>query len=170
MIEVVPHLFIGTRHDYETSVAGQAGWAIVHACKEPYHRRAVGYTGWAAPSKHAERLIARRDNRLMLCLLDLPVSWGIRKEMIEQTLDFIEQMHRQELNVLVHCLYGRSRSPSITLLYLATRLHVLPTTSLEAAEIPFRRLYPPYHPTRGIREHLRQHWQQYCTDGLHRQR
>lgn len=170
MIEVVPHLFIGTRHDYETCVAGQAGWAIVHACKEPYHRRAVGYMGWAAPSNHAERLLARRDNRLMLCLLDLPVTWYIRKEMIEQTLDFIEQMHSRELNVLVHCMYGRSRSPSITLLYLATRLHVLPATSLEAAEVPFRRLYPPYHPTRGIREHLRRYWQQYCADGMQRQR
>jgi dual specificity protein phosphatase-like protein len=170
MIEVVPNLFIGTRQDYEMSVVGQEGWAIVHACKEPYHRRAVGYRGWTAPRNHAEYLIARRDNRLMLSLLDLPVSWFIRQEMIAQTLDFIEQMHSRELKVLVHCMYGRSRSPSITLLYLATRLHVLPTTSLEAAEVPFRRLYPPYHPTRGIREHLRHHWRQYCADGIQPQR
>jgi hypothetical protein len=170
MIEVVPNLFIGTRHDYETRVSGQAGWAIVHACKEPYHRRAVGYTGWNAPRTHPEFLIARRDNRLMLCLLDLPVSWFIRKEMIDQTLEFIEQMHSRQLKVLVHCRYGRSRSPSITLLYLASRLHVLPTDSLEAAEVQFRRLYPPYHPTRGIREHLRRHWQQYCADGMQRYR
>src|SRR5947209_1940983 len=106
MIEVFPNLFIGTRNDYETSVAGQAGWAIVHACKEPYHRRAVGYKGWNAPKNHPEFLLARRDNRLMLCLLDLPVPWFIRKEMLDQTLDFIEQMHSRQSRVLVHCLRG----------------------------------------------------------------
>ena len=170
MIEVFPRLFIGTKNDYETSVSGQAGWAIVHACQEPYHRLAVGYRGWNAPKNHPECLLARRDNRLMLCLRDLPVSWFIRKEMLEQTLDFIEQMHDSGLNVLVHCFQGRSRSPSITLLYLATRLQVLPTESLEAAEAPFRRLYPPYWPTRGIREHLRRHWQHYCALGQQKPR
>jgi hypothetical protein len=168
MIEVFPNLFIGTRYDYETRVAGQAGWAIVHACKEPYHRLAVGYRGWNAPRNHPEYLLARRDNRLMLGLQDLPVPWFIRKEMLDQTLDFIEQMRSRQFKVLVHCHWGRSRSPSITLLYLATRLQVLPTDSLEAAEVPFRGLYPPYWPTRGIREHLKRHWQQYCADGLQR--
>ncbi len=106
----------------------------------------------------------------MLCLLDLPVPWFIRKEMIDQALDFIEQMHTRQYKVLVHCRKGRSRSPSITLLYLAARLQALPTESLEAAEAQFRRLYPPYHPTGGIRAHLRQHWQEYCSEGLLRQK
>ena len=35
----------------------------------------------------------------------------------------------------------------------------------EATEEQFRRLYPKYHPNRGIREHLRRNWQQYCADG-----
>lgn len=170
MIEVYPNLFIGTWKDYETCVSGQAGWAIVHACKEPYHRSAVGYRGWNAPKNHPERLVARRDNRLMLCLLDLPVSWFIRKEMIDHALDFIEQMQSREFKVLVHCIQGRSRSASITLLYLATRLHVLPTGSLESAEEQFRRLYPPYYPTRGIRRHLHRHWPQYCAEGMERHR
>jgi hypothetical protein len=166
MIEVFPNLFIGTLHDYETRVAGQAGWATVHACKEPYHRRAVGYRGWAAPRGHPEALVARRENRLMLCLLDLPVPWFIRKEMLDQALDFIDEMSHQQLKVLVHCRKGRSRSPSITLLYLAARLQALPTASLEAAEAHFRRLYPSYYPTGGIRGHLQRHWQQYCAEGL----
>jgi len=166
MKEVFPNLFIGTLNDYETQVAGQAGWAIVHACKEPYHRLAVGYRGWSAPRNHPEALLACRDTRLMLCLLDLPVPWFIRKEMIDQTLDFIEQMHSRELKVLVHCRKGRSRSPSITLLYMATRLRVLPNETLEAAEAQFRRLYPHYHPTGGIRGHLLNHWHQYCAEGM----
>src|SRR5437868_14864095 len=136
MIEVYPNLFVGNMRDYETIVAGQEGWAVVHACK-PYHRSAVGYKSWSAPRNHPEYLIARRENRLMLCLLDLPVSLFIKKEMIEQTLDFVDEMYTGGLKVLIHCVAGRSRSPSITLLYLATRLNVLPMDSFEAAEEAF---------------------------------
>src|SRR5437588_7560320 len=72
MIEVYPNLFVGNRHDYETIVSGQNGWAIVHACKQ-YHRKTLGYKTWRAPKNHPEYLVARRENRLMLCLLDLPI-------------------------------------------------------------------------------------------------
>ena len=165
MLEVYPNIFVGSMIDYETIVSSQTGWAIVHACKEPYHRRAVGYRLWNVPRSHPEYLIARRENRLMLCLLDLPVSLFIKKEMIEQALDFIDEMCASGLKVLIHCVAGRSRSPSITLLYLATRLNVLPTDSFEAAEEAFRRLYPLYKPTRGIREHVRRFWGEYCERG-----
>ena len=165
MLEVYPNIFVGSMNDYETIVSSQTGWAIVHACKEPYHRRAVGYRLWSVPRSHPEYLIARRENRLMLCLLDLPVSLFIKKEMIEQALDFIDEMCASGLKVLVHCVAGRSRSPSITLLYLATRLNVLPTDSFEAAEEAFRSLYPLYKPTRGIREHVRRFWGEYCERG-----
>ncbi len=165
MLEVYPNIFVGSMIDYETIVSSQTGWAIVHACKEPYHRRAVGYRLWSVPRSHPEYLIARRENRLMLCLLDLPVSLFIKKEMIEQALDFIDEMCASGLKVLIHCVAGRSRSPSITLLYLATRLNVLPTDSFEAAEEAFRRLYPLYKPTRGIREHVRRFWKEYCERG-----
>ena len=165
MIEVYPGLFVGNKHDYETIVAGQSGWAIVHACKS-YHRKAVGYRIWNVSKHHPEYLIARRENnRLMLSLLDLSVPWFIKKQMIDQTLDFIDEMRASGLQVMIHCVAGRSRSASITLLYLATRLNVLPTDSFETAEEQFRQLYPLYRPSGGIREHLRRHWQQYCADG-----
>jgi hypothetical protein len=164
MIEVYSKLYIGTWSDYETIVSGQPGWAIVHACKQ-YHRSAVGYKLWNVPRHHPEYMLARRENRIMLCLLDLPVSRFIKKEMIDQTLDFIDEAYGSGLKVMIHCMAGRSRSPSITMLYLATRLHVLSRDSFEAAEEQFRRVYPRYHPNRGIREHVRQHWLQYCADG-----
>jgi predicted protein tyrosine phosphatase len=164
MIEVYPDLFLGNRIDYETIVAGQEGWAIVHVCRS-YHRIAVGYRIWSVGKGHPDYLVAHRDNRLMLCLLDLPIAVPIKKEMIEQTLNFIDRMRAGGKKMLVHCIYGRSRSPSIALLYMAARLHVLPTSSLEAAEKEFRRMYPLYNPQRGIREHLRLHWRAYCEEG-----
>jgi hypothetical protein len=164
MIEVYPSIFIGSWLDYEKFVSGQSGWAVVHACKQ-YHRIAVGYRRWNAPRQHPEYLLARRENRIMLCLLDLPVPIFIKKEMIDQTLDFIDEAYNSGLKVLIHCMAGRSRSPSIAMLYLATRLHVLSTESFEVAEKQFRCVYPHYHPNMGIREHLRRNWLLYCEDG-----
>ena len=161
MIEVYPGLFVGNRKDYETIVARQSGWAVVHACRQ-YHQMEVGYWIRNVPEHHHDYLIARRDTRIMLCLRDLPVSFFIQKAMIDEALDFIDQMRDGGQKVLVHCMQGRSRSPSIMMLYLATRLRVLPDISLEAAEKQFRQLYPRYAPNRGIRNHLRQNWHLYC--------
>jgi hypothetical protein len=72
MKEIHPHLFVGSEQDYESVVSKQAGWRVVHACKEPYHRRALGYSGRAAPKTHPEYLIARRGDRLILNLVDAP--------------------------------------------------------------------------------------------------
>ncbi len=166
MIEVYQGLFVGNQDDYEYTVAHQAGWAVVHACKEPYHRQALGYTGRAAPKDHPEYYRARRGNRLILNLVDAdnPMFFD-RERVIIPALDFIDEMRSNDLQILVHCNQGESRAPSIALLYLAARLGVLPTASLEAAEAQFRLLYSFYNPGFGIREHLRQNWQQYCADG-----
>ncbi len=70
MIEVYPFLYIGDQNDYESNVKHQPGWYVVHACKEPYHRQALGYTGRAVSNTHPEYLIARRGNRLILNMVD----------------------------------------------------------------------------------------------------
>jgi hypothetical protein len=166
MIEVQQGLFVGSQHDYEFTVARQTGWAVVHACKEPYHRQALGYSGRAAPKDHPEYFRAQRGNRLILNLVDAnnPLFFN-REQVITPALDFIDEGLGNQLQVLVHCNQGESRAPSIALLYLATRLGVLPIESLEAAEAQFRPLYSLYHPGYGIREHMRQNWQHYCADG-----
>ncbi len=103
MIEVYPNLYIGGRYDYESVVSGQSGWAIVHACKQ-YHRSAVGYKLWNVSRHHPEYLLARRENRIMLCLLDLPVSRFIKKEMIDQTLDFIDEVYSSNSGVYIQSI------------------------------------------------------------------
>src|SRR5260370_12081140 len=108
---------------------------------------AVGYGVWSVAKGHRDSLVAHRENRLMLCLLDLPVSLFIKKAMIDQALDFIDEMRADGQKVMVHCVQGMSRSPSITLLYLPTRLHVLPADSFEAAENAFSQIYPRYRPS-----------------------
>lgn len=164
MIEVHARLFVGNEQDYEYSVSGQSGWAVIHACKEPYHRQALGYSGRAAPNTHPEYLIARRGNRLILNLVDTDNPMFFNRGMISQALDFIDQQRASKLDVLVHCNLGESRAPAIALVYMAARLRVISTDSLEEAEREFSKLYPYYNPKMGIRGHLRQYWREYCIE------
>jgi len=162
MIEVHSMLFVGNQLDYDGTVSGQSGWAVVHACKEPYHRQALGYHTPGAPKNHPEYLIARRGNRLILNLVDAENPMFFNKGMISQSLDFIDQQRTDGLNVLVHCNQGESRGPAIALVYMAARLRVISTDSLEEAEREFSKLYPYYNPKMGIRGHLQQYWREYC--------
>lgn len=164
MIEVYPGLYIGNRIDYETTVAKQEGWAVVHAARS-YHRQAVGYRWLSVAKGHPDYLVAHRENRLALCLIDYPFIVPLPKKMIEQALDFMDCMRSEGRKVMIHCIHGRSRSPSIMMLYMATRLGVLPTDSLEAAEKEFRKVYPLYRPNPAIRAHLKRYWREYCQEG-----
>ncbi len=160
MIEIFPNLFIGTEQDYEYQVKGQPDWMVVHTCKEPYHRRELGYTSRGAPKGHPEYLIARRGNRLILNLVDAPDPAYIPKEIIDAALEFIRKGLSESHKVLVHCNLGESRSPSIGLLYLATHTDKLPK-EFATAEQSFRQIYPPYNPSSGMRGFLVKNWDSY---------
>lgn len=160
MIEVNHNLFIGTADDYEFQVKGQPDWVVVHACKEPYHRRELGYQLAGAPKGHPEYLVARRENRLILNLVDAPNPAYIPKEIIDAALDFIHAGLSDSRKVLVHCNLGESRSPSIGLLYLSVHTNKLPKEFI-AAEKMFRQIYPPYNPGAGMRGFLVKNWGNY---------
>lgn len=162
MIEVYPNLFIGNETDYELRVRGQEGWFVVQACKEPYHRQALGYTGRAVANTHPEYLLARRDNRLILNLVDVENPAYISDKIMDAALDFIHEHLSEGEHVLVHCNQGESRSPSIGLLYLAAYTDGIPHSSLQEAETVFRNLYPTYNPKGGMRGFLAANWRRYC--------
>ena len=162
MIEIIQNLFIGTEQDYEYSVKGHEDWMIVHACKEPYHRQALGYRSRGAPKGHPEYLIAKRGNRLVLNLVDAPNSAYIPKEIIDAALEFIHRGLSEGRKILVHCNLGKSRSPSIGLLYTAIYTNILPKEFLLAEQI-FRELYPPYNPSTGIRGFVMNNWDSYLS-------
>ena len=162
MIEIFTNLFIGTEQDYEYQIKGQPDWMVVHACKEPYHRRALGYTSRGAPKDHPEYLIARRGNRLILNLVDAPDPAYIPKEIIDAALEFIHKGLSESHKVLVHCNLGESRSPSIGMLYLAINTDKLPK-ELNAAERTYRQIYPSYNPGSGMREFIINNWDKYLA-------
>ena len=163
IIEVYHNLYVGDQVDYDSNVSRLTGWAVVHACKEPYHRQALGYVGRGAPKNDPEYLVARRGNRLMLNIVDANDPAFFSKDMINTSLDFIGESLSNGMKVLVHCNLGESRSPAIALLFMATRLKAISTESLQTAESEFTVIYPRYNPNPGLREHLRQHWSDYCS-------
>jgi hypothetical protein len=163
MIEVHPKIFVGNQGDYDWNVARLPDWAVVHACKEPYHRQALGYTSRGAPKNHLEYLVARRGTRLILNMVDTDNPFFFDIGMINHALDFIAEMESAGRSVLIHCNQGESRGPSIALLYLAARARVLPTGSHAEAEQAFQPIYPAYAPNYGIREHLRINWVNYMS-------
>jgi len=160
MIEVLQGLFIGTDLDYR-AVAGREDWWMIHACKEPYHRSLLGYSGRGAPKNHPEYLIAKRGKVLFLNLVDVDDPSYIPAEIIDAALDWIDRACGAGEKVLVHCNQGESRSPAIGLLYLASQTNAISRASLGEAEAEFVKLYPMYNPKPGIRGFLLQNWDRY---------
>lgn len=165
MKEIFPNLFIGNQNDYDSKIQHEPGWCVVHACKEPYHRRALGYKKLGAPQDHPEYLIARRENRLILNLVDADDPAYIRKEIIDAALDFISTSLASGSRVLVHCNEGCSRSASIGLLYLVMNTDELPKEEFLKAEVAFRLIYPQYNPKNGMRGFMMSNWRDYTKNG-----
>ncbi len=163
MIEVYPNLFVGDQNDYEFTVKAQDGWAVVHACKDPYHRAALGYSGRGAPKEHPEYLVARRGHRLILNMIDPDDPAYIPKELVDAALEFIHEQLSAQQRVLVHCNQGNSRGPGLALLYLAKFTDKLPKTSYSEAVPKFRESYPAYFPSSGVSGFLEQYWSEYVS-------
>ena len=174
MIEVYKNLYCGNEQDFISILYTRKSeesefvlhhnlpedFAILHACKEPYHRAFVGYTGRGCPKDSPEYLWAERGNRLALNMVDAPKPEFFAKEMIDKALEFIEQKLSEGLKVFVHCNQGESRAPSICLLYLIKH-SIIKGDTLEDCETEFLKIYPGYYPGTGIRGFMKEHWSGY---------
>ncbi len=159
MIEVMSNLFVGDQSD-EAKIRGQAGWFVVHACKEPYHRQALGYSDQGAPKTHPEYLIARREGRLILNLVDVPNVTFISPLIIDAAITAIHE-NIDGAKVLVHCNQGMSRSPTIALLYMAKYGNIFAGDTVEQARTKFLEIYPLYNPAKGVADYAALNWAKY---------
>ena len=160
MKEVFKNLYVGNQQDYETSTFTYSEWAFLLAAKEPWHRQALGYTGRAANKNDPEYLMARRDNRLILNLVDAPKSIFFNRDVIDAGLDFIYRELNKGKKVGVFCNQGESRSASIALLYLIKH-GIIKSDTLEDAEAEFLKVYPAYNPGTGMRGFVKENFEVY---------
>jgi hypothetical protein len=142
----------------------KTGWYIVHACKEPCHRRRLGYKGKGAPKEDARYLFDEDENNLWLNLIDADNMSYISKEIIDKAIFCIRNAISEGKQVLVHCNMGLSRSPTLILLSLAN------TKEYDELEFPwailkFKEKYPDYSPANGMREFAKKYWKEYSTEG-----
>lgn len=164
MKEVYSRLFVSSQESYEYHrdryYLEDDEFSFVFAAKEPWHRQAVGYTGRACDKSHPEYLMARRENRLILNLVDAPKPEFFDKRIIDAALDFIYEQALAGKKVLIACNEGKSRSASIALLYLVKH-GIIKGKTLEDCEAEFMKVYPEYNPGSGIRGFVKEHWINY---------
>ncbi len=157
MIEVFENLFVGDQPAYHSIESTSKGWYIVQACKEPYHRRALGYGSRGAPKGHPEYYRAYRDNRMICNLVDAPDPKYFDEALMKEIIEFIHFHLGKRDKVLIHCNQGLSRSPSIAFFYLR-QIGLYDGMNFEEAEVEFKKIYPPYSPMDGIRRFVFDHW------------
>jgi len=181
MKEVYPNLFVGgeshlmefaakaeqlltEQHPHGTINSWVSGY-YVHAAKDPYHRRALGYTTRAAPKDHPNYLSLRTRNSLVLNLVDVTESKAnyIPDSILDEAVDYIREcVHEKFRPVFVHCNQGWSRGPSIALMFLIEHTDFAKGLSLfESVEDKFRGIYPKYQPN-GIRLKVRERFERRC--------
>jgi len=150
-------IFIGTTNDL--AYTNNIEWAFVHATQS-IHYKLLGWNRTTnKPNKnHPHYIFYEKDNRLSLNWVDGAAhlyNWsGV--ETFNKVLDFTEKWGNLR-EVLIHCDQGRSRSPTLGLLYLAKRLKSIPNDSFEKARNEFVKIYPDYSPG-GIGDYVDQNW------------
>lgn len=161
-----PILYVGDQDSYEKDLrewfeptGNDRKISVIHACKEPYHRKLLGYTGRGAPKEHPEYLLATRPGRLFLNFVDTPDKKYVRTELIESALAWMRDARNAGEPCLVHCNEGRSRAPLLAMLFLAA-IGRLPSTLPEAL-IEFKKLYEPFDPSGGVAGFLEENYHTY---------
>jgi predicted protein tyrosine phosphatase len=154
MKEVYKGLWVGD--DGDVDKAREKNWIILHCCKDGdySHRSLLKYETQAAP-KGDEYLVAKRGREMYLNLIDPETDKLVSSEAVDAGIKFARDHLEKGDHVLVHCNQGNSRGPSVAMLLLY-ELGKLPSRSAFSS---FRRLYPMYAPSNGMKIFVRKRLQ-----------
>lgn len=158
MIEVYTNLWVGNQFDYESKPSFFIDWFVVHACKEPYHRKLLGYSGHGAPKESPYYLYGFDSlHNLVLNIVDADSPIFFNDKMMNFAVRCcIDNLSKGKM-VLIHCNQGESRAPSLAMLVLK-RMGILPSSFTTAIE-EYKKIYPPYSPSKGIFEYIKGVWE-----------
>lgn len=134
MIEVQEGIYIGNEADVDEFYGEHPDGYCIHAAKEPFHRRALGYTGRAAPKEHPEYLVAHRDTFTAYNLVDSPKPEFIPRAIFDNAVEVIQEQLNAGKCVLINCNQGKSRSVGIFLYWVCTTQDVSFIEAIEQLE------------------------------------
>jgi len=157
MKEVYPNLYCGCDKDYPPN---GDNWVVIHAAREPWHRKFVGYEGADAPEGE-EYWLAERDGEIAVNLVDAPDEEFFYEEVLDligDVLDLLEERLDRGNKVLVHCNQGVGRAPLLCMAYTAHRGMPVYGKEFDECEAGFREAYPEYNPSPGLRNFMRNRW------------
>ena len=158
MITLSPTLSIGGN---EVCHVPDAGEAMVHACKyQCFHKKAGIVT-----KKSPNYLGVEESRQLWLNLMDSEEP-AFRVSSFQRFLAFARRWHAAGKRLVIHDNKGKSRAPSLALLFLAKITEELPNTSYDDAYDGFERICPDYKPGAGIEQFLREHWKEIDAERL----
>ena len=155
MKKICENLFIGSLDD---CVEGDSNLSVVHACKTPCHQNKIGYTG-NLPKNHGHYLYFRDEYNLYLNIIDPPIPL-FQKKTFDIFFEFMAMKASFGDNVLIHCNQGKSRAPSLGLLFMARVFwDSLRGNSYAESRKDFEKIYPEYNPGKGIETYLTENWE-----------
>lgn len=135
----------------------------IHACKSPCHQQAVGYTG----GLHVDHPFYLHftvhnpflgENALYLNLIDPHIPL-FKQESFDIFLKYTLAAYDDGQDIIIHCNQGRSRAPTLALLFAAKRLEAITNESFDAARAEFEEIYPEYAPGKGIETWMQKNWE-----------
>lgn len=160
MEEVYKNLFVFNQREYNDTDFDDK-WSYCLAAKS-FHKVIAradgavgeGYVGNLAPT-NKEYLVAYRPERRILAvnLIDANDAGYIPEKVIRTCLTFINNELKRGRKVALVCNKGKSRSPSIALMYLCKYTEYF-KGCVESSEYfdRFREVYPHYDPNNGMLE------------------
>lgn len=155
--KITDYMFVGSDADLATLKTTPA---IVHAAKEPWHRKFVGYTTPGAPKDHHEYLWAVRFDEMAMNLVDVDNPLYVPFVLMDKAVNFINYYRTRMKNVFIHCNQGLSRGPTVAMLAYAPSL----APDFMQACVQFQELYPDWIPKRGVYEFARENWRYFHAD------
>ena len=165
MIEIYKNIYVGDENSYY-SIFDKEDWAILHCCKHPFHCQFVGYSG-NLPSTHEDYALKRKGNEMALNLVDMHFFsenyLDFNKDMFEQAFSFLDEYYKNGKRIYIHCNEGKSRSPSLGMLYMA-RLGGFDYADFENSLEKFKKIYPTYEPKKNIFETVKRLWDYFVKE------
>lgn len=159
MIEIMKGVYAGSEQDYY-NIPDTSGWAILHCCKDPFHKQFVGYRG-NLPSTHPDYAYKIHGNEMALNLVDMEFFssnyLGFNRNMFVAAFDFLDFYRGKGSKILIHCNQGESRGPTMAMLY-AARLGAFDYADFTTTVEKFRQIYPMYNPKKNIYETVMHLW------------